>query len=278
MQQVTDSVWVETGLRGSNHGLIETSEGLVLIDGPQKPTDTMRLKAEIERRGTLRYILNTEPHGDHWMSNGFFDVPVVAHDGVRQRMLNIDLDAQLGRIRAMGPDEPALLEGYTPNAPVITFEHVMTLHVGDHTFRMTNMPGHTPYQAAIEVVEEGITFTSDNIFCKVQTWIQEGNPDHWLKALDDLRGLDTETFVPGHGPLTDKGYLNEQGGFVEEWVAYVRGAVDRGMSREQAVESLTDLTDRYAMDVEQEGMAPTVMKLNVANLYDYVTGAGIHAR
>jgi hypothetical protein len=25
-------------------------------------------------------------------------------------------------------------------------------------------------------------------------------------------------------------------------------------------------------------MAPMVMKLNVANLYDYVTGAGIHRR
>ncbi len=32
------------------------------------------------------------------------------------------------------------------------------------------------------------------------------------------------------------------------------------------------------MDVEQDGMAPRVMQLNVANLYDYVTGTGIHGR
>ena len=38
------------------------------------------------------------------------------------------------------------------------------------------------------------------------------------------------------------------------------------------------MTDRYPMDVEQEGMAPMVMRMNVANLYDYVTGAGIHRR
>jgi len=30
------------------------------------------------------------------------------------------------------------------------------------------------------------------------------------------------------------------------------------------------------MDVEQEGYAPRVMRMNVANLYDYVTGGGIH--
>jgi hypothetical protein len=50
------------------------------------------------------------------------------------------------------------------------------------------------------------------------------------------------------------------------------------MTKEQCVASLTALTDRYPMDVEQEGMAPRVMQMNVANLYDYVTRAGIHRR
>ena len=92
-----------------------------------------------------------------------------------------------------------------------------------------------------------------------------------------LRALREETFVPGHGPVCDKSYLNEQGGFIQEWVDYVRNAVGRGMSKAECVANLTALTDRYPMDVEQDGMAPRVMQLNVANLYDYVTGAGIHA-
>ena len=80
MKQISPTVEVEVGKRGSNHGLVTTSDGLVLIDGPHKPSDTLRLKAEIERRGVpLRYILNTEPHGDHLTSNAYFDVPVVAH-------------------------------------------------------------------------------------------------------------------------------------------------------------------------------------------------------
>ena len=58
----------------------------------------------------------------------------------------------------------------------------------------------------------------------------------------------------------------------------MRRAVDKGLGKEAAVASLTAMTDRYPMDVEQDGMAPMVMKLNVANLYDYVTGAGMHAR
>jgi glyoxylase-like metal-dependent hydrolase (beta-lactamase superfamily II) len=115
------------------------------------------------------------------------------------------------------------------------------------------------------------------VFCKVHTWLQEADPAAWLRALDSLRGLREDIFVPGHGPICDKRYLTEQGGFIEEWVAYVRDGVGRGMTRDESVARLTAMTDRYPMDVEQDGMAPMVMRLNVANLYDYVTGAGIHA-
>ena len=50
------------------------------------------------------------------------------------------------------------------------------------------------------------------------------------------------------------------------------------MSKEDSVAGSTLFTGRYPMDVEQDGMAPRVMQLNVANLYDYVTGAGIHQK
>ena len=278
MKQLTGNVFVETELKGANHGIVATSDGIVLIDTPHKPSDAVRLKGEIERRGPLRYIINTEPHGDHWTGNAFFDAPVVAQQGVRARILGADLPAHVARVASFGPEEPELLKNYQPNVPVITFDHEMTLHVGNHTFRMVHMPGHTPYQAAVIVEEEGVVFTSDNIFCKVQTWLQEANPDHWLRALESLRALREEIFVPGHGPVCDKRYLDEQGSFVREWVDYVRGGIERGMNREQCVAHLTALTDRYPMDAGQDGMAPRVMQLNAANLYDYLTGAGIHAK
>jgi glyoxylase-like metal-dependent hydrolase (beta-lactamase superfamily II) len=244
-----------------------------MIDSPHKPSDALKWKAEIEKRGELRYIINTEPHGDHWTGNAFFDAPVIAHEGVRTRILNTDLEEHIARVSAFGPEEPALMEGYTPNAPVITFKNGMTMHVGDHTFEMIHMPGHTLYQAAIIVKEEGVVFTSDNIFHKVQTWLHEANPDLWLVALESLRHLDEDIFVPGHGEVCDKGYLDEQGSFVLEWKEYVKKAIDRGMTRDEAIANLTAMTDRYPMDVGQAGMAPMVMRMNAANLYDYLTGA-----
>ena len=272
MQQLTSNVFVETQVRGCNHGFVTTSDGIVMIDSPHKPSNAMKLKAEIESRGQLRYIINTEPHGDHWTGNAFFDAPVIAHEGVRTRILNTDMAEHLSRVAAFGPEEPALLRGYVHNIPINTFKNGMTLNVGDHTFQMIHMPGHTPYQAAVLIKEEGVVFTSDNIFHKVHTWLHEANPDLWLVALDSLRKLDEEIFVPGHGEVCGKGYLDEQGTFISEWKEYVKGAIDQGMTREEAVANLTKMTDRYPMDVEQEGMAPTVMRMNAGNLYDYLTG------
>jgi cyclase len=276
LQQITSNVFAETQVRGCNHGFVTTSEGIVMIDSPQKPSDALKWKAEIEKHGQILYIINTEPHGDHWTGNTYFDVPVIAHEGVRTRILETDLPSHLARVAGMGPEEPQLLEGYSPNAPIITFKNGMTLHVGDHTFEMIHMPGHTLYQAAILIREEGVVFTSDNIFHKVQTYIQEANPNQWLNALNSLRYLDEEIFVPGHGSLCDKSYLDEQGTYIMEWVDYVRRAVERGMTKEEAIEDLTDMTDRYPMDVGQDGTSPRVMKMNVANLYDFILGQGIH--
>jgi hypothetical protein len=72
--------------------------------------------------------------------------------------------------------------------------------------------------------------------------------------------------------VCDKSYLPEQAAFIQEWKACVKGAIERGMTKDEAIERLTAMTGRYPMDVGQDGMAPGVMKRNVANLYDYLTG------
>ncbi len=114
MQQLTSNVFVETQVRGCNFGFVTTSDGIVMIDSPHKPSTAMWLKAEIEKRGQLRYIINTEPHGDHWTGNAYFDAPVVAHEGVRTRMLNTDMEQHKARVGTYGPEEPALLAGFKP--------------------------------------------------------------------------------------------------------------------------------------------------------------------
>ena len=67
-------------------------------------------------------------------------------------MMATNMDDHVARVGGFGPEEPALLEDYTPNMPVITFKNGMTMHVGDHTFEMIPhawphpVSGGDPYQ------------------------------------------------------------------------------------------------------------------------------------
>ena len=56
MKQITSNVFAETDVRGCNFGYVTTSDGIVMIDSPHKPSDAQRLKAEIAGKGQLRYI------------------------------------------------------------------------------------------------------------------------------------------------------------------------------------------------------------------------------
>lgn len=270
MQQVTQNVFVDTRVRGCNHGFVTTSEGVVMIDTPQVPSDAIRWRDQIAPRGPVRYLFNTEPHADHWTGNTFFDAIVVAHDGVRDRILATGSEEVKQRVQTMGPDEMQHMGGYQPKAPDITFQTELKLRIGDHDFIAIHMPGHTPYQAAIVIPQEGVVFTSDNIFYKCQTFLHEALPYAWLEALEGLRGMDAETFVPGHGEICGKDYLDEQGAFIQEWLRLVQGAIDKGMGKEEAVEQLS-LLDRYPMDIGIDFMGPMVMKWNVNRLWDVLT-------
>ena len=57
MKQLTGNIWVETEVRGCNFGFVTNSDGIVMIDSPHWPSTAMWLKAEIEKRGLLRYPL-----------------------------------------------------------------------------------------------------------------------------------------------------------------------------------------------------------------------------
>ena len=135
---------------------------------------------------------------------------------------------------------------------------------------MIHLPGHTASEIAVYIPEERLVFTSDNVFYKIQTWFHEADPEAWLESLRRLGELDVDVIVPGHGEVCDKGYLGEQAAFIEDWIAAVRDAIKRGLSKEQAQAEISFL-DRYPMGQGMEAVGPIVQQMNVARLYDLLT-------
>ncbi len=256
MERISKNVYAETGFRGCNPGFVITSEGVVMIDTPQMPADAIAWREVIARHGAVRYLINTEPHGDHFTGNCFFDGTVVAHEGTSQAIAAAasDVEGAKERLTQMFPEMASHLEDFSFRLPTITFSERVTLRVGDHTFELINMPGHTPYQVAVFIPEERVVFTSDNIFCRVQAFLQQALPYEWLESLNRLEELEADVFVPGHGSICDRSYIPEMRSVIQSWINAVTRAIEDGLTIEEAQDKLTDI-DPYALEGGVEGFA-----------------------
>jgi cyclase len=266
MQKIGQNVYAETGFRGCNPGFVVTNEGVVMIDTPQMPADAVRWRDEIAEHGPVRYLINTEPHGDHFAGNYFFEGTVVAHQGTREAILAASVEQLKERFKQTDPDSLPLIKDYKYRPPAITFSEQVTLYVGNYTFQLINLPGHTPYQIAVYIPEERVVFTSDNVFGRVQAWLHQAVPYEWLDSLRRLEQLEVDVLVPGHGSICDRSYIREMSAFIQDWIDAVSAAIEQGMSLEEAQEKISFL-DRYPMEPGSEPMAQFVQHMNVARLY-----------
>jgi len=263
MKKISKNIYAETNYRGCNPGFVVTSAGVVMIDTPQMPTDAVKWRDVIAKFGKIKYIINTEPHGDHYSGNCYFKGTVIAHEGTRQAILASNVEQMKAHFKQAAPEEYALMKRFKFRPPTITLTKDMTLYVGDHTFKLINLPGHTPYQVAVYLPEEKAIFTSDNVFYKVPPWLQQAMPYEWIESLKKMEDMEIEVVVPGHGEVCDASYFPEMRLCIQEWIDTVGGIAKQGVTLEEAINKVKIL-DKYPIDPEMRKM---LLRFNVGRLY-----------
>ena len=268
MEKISDAVYVETGFNGCNVGFVVTGEGVVMIDTPQIPSDAIDWRDEIKKYGPVRYVINTEPHIDHFTGNTFFGGTIIGHEGTRDAILTASLEQLKERMKEIAPESLSLLEGFSFRPPDITLSERLTLYLGEHTFQLMNMPGHTPFQTPVYIPEEGVVFTSDNLIGQGHAFFPPGVlPYDWMDSLRRMKELKAEVFVPGHGTICEQGYLDEMIAQIQVWLDRVKAALDEGMSLEEAQDKVT-FQDKYTEPSGPTDMELMFQRISIATLYD----------
>lgn len=266
MEKITDNVYVESKLSRCNTGVVVTAGGVVVIDTPMLPADAKKVAAEIARLGPVRYVINTEPHGDHISGNCYFGGQVVTHEGTRDAILASKVEDFKNMLRMMAPGSPPVDSGFRFRPPDITFSERLTLYLGKHTFRLINLPGHSPYQVAVYVPEERIVFTSDNVVVEGMPYFHQAVPDRWLKSLKEYEKLDVDRVVPGHGRVVDRSYFRQMSQTVQTFIDTVRSAIDKGMSLQETQEKVT--FEGLLPQIPRDERSADVIRMNVTRLYE----------
>ena len=205
-KKIKDGIYVYTAqLNDSNVTIIETQEGVVLIDTGQTPKDSHIVMAALKKVTSqpVRFIIHTEPHQDHTVGNFAFSPPgiVIAHAGATASMKNADNPANIEKRMAVSPEMREAYKGYRLVTPNIEYRDKMTLNVGERTLELYYLKNvHSEADTAIWLPKERIVFTAASVTVK-----RFGNhrpfvsiPDT-LSAIKMMKALNPEVVIPGHG-------------------------------------------------------------------------------
>jgi cyclase len=264
--QLTANVYVETGYQGANVGYITTERGIVMIESPQRPTDAIEWRRQIQEKGKTIYLINTEGHSDHVTGDFFFDVPVICHEKARESIIATDVERLKEMIAGMDPDGVPLVREYRVNTPTITYSERLTLYLGSHTFHLISTPGHTAGQTSVFIPEERVVFTGDNVNYQSPAFLHEAVPYDWLQSLQRIKEMDVDHIVTGHGEVCDRSYLDEWAEFIQEWIDTVKQAIKQGWSKEEAIDKISP-PSRYTV-AQGDEFAKMLVRMNVSHLYD----------
>ena len=252
----------EGGFAGGNLGLSTGEDGVVLIDDGVPPL-TGKLLAAIGSltEDPVAFLINTHVHGDHIGGNealGKLGATIVAHDNLRQRLLDDGLTTAAG-------DVPAPRDAL----PVVTFSDSVSFHLnGRQAFVFHVENAHTDGDAVIHFREDNVIHTGDILFNGLFPFIDldsGGSVVGYIAAQKRILALANEQtkIIPGHGPLATRQDLKAATDMLEDAHGRVRALVEAGQSEEEilAANPLASFHDEWNWGfITTERMTKTLVR------------------
>ncbi|MFC1916678.1 MBL fold metallo-hydrolase, partial [Chloroflexota bacterium] len=138
------------------------------------------------------------------------------------------------------PEGLALVgKNYQPKAPTLTFSERCSLHVGNHTFELFYLPGHTESNIGIYLLPEKVFFSGDNVTSKTQPSLDKSFPLDWVESLKKIEAFDIDFIVPGHGEVCDREEARRFHLFLQQCIGMITDAIKKGMTIGEAADKLS---------------------------------------
>lgn len=206
IRKIADGIYVYVGTNfNSNCGIVITQEGVVLIDSGHNPTDSRAILAAVKKLTPLpvRYLIDSEPHGDHTTGHYVFSPPavIVAHEGATDSMKAAFNPKRNEKLMAESPEMRAAFEGFRFVVPHVEYRQKMTLNVGERTFELFHQKNvHSEADTAVWLPKERVLFSASGIVVnQINIFRPFVTIPDILAAAKMMKALNPEHVIPGHG-------------------------------------------------------------------------------
>ncbi len=198
---------------GANAGIIVGRDGIVVVDTLLSAKEAKRFLLDIRTVSDkpIRYVVNTHYHLDHVFGNCEFarlGAVIIAQENCGKAMEK-SAATTLANIGGYGLSAEEMA-GTTPSYPVLTYGDRMTIHLGDERIELIHArPSHSDGDTLVYLPDKEVLFTGDILFTGYHPFLGEGNIPEWTKGLEEIKGMDVEKIIPGHGPVSGKKDLED---------------------------------------------------------------------
>ena len=169
---------------GANVGLIQTTDGFVVIDTTSREADVRRFLAAVGvSPSDVCLVCITHSHNDHTKGIPIFDCPILAHKLTHQRIAK----------RKSTKSKRQL--------PTEVFEDQRNIDIGGTRLEFIHAGGHTPGSSVVWLPKDKVLFAGDLIFEGRYPFLATADVSDLMKALKWLLTLGAQVIVPGHGLL-----------------------------------------------------------------------------
>jgi glyoxylase-like metal-dependent hydrolase (beta-lactamase superfamily II) len=219
----------------NNPAWVITPDGVVVID-PGSSVQAGRMVVAQLRKTTKKpvtHVFNTHVHGDHWLGNqaileAWPNATMIAHPDMIKKARD---GADAFWIQLMSDMTKGYTDGTRAVIPTVAAADGQEFKIGGKTFRIhSSTDAHSKTDLMIEMVEDRILFTGDNVLSRQVMNLRDGTFKGIIKATDQALALNARLYVPGHGQSGDRAFVAEQKVYFDTLLSEVRRMYDEGKS------------------------------------------------
>lgn len=238
LEKIKDGIYAAISKPGGgavgNAGFVDLGDVLIVFDtfNTQQASKDLRDIAERITNQKVTFVINSHWHGDHIRGNQTFkDLPIISSETTLAKMKEIHpprIEKQKADLEGLNQYIESLEkqldeDGDSKLQDQISFLHELKRSLPDLELVLPNETfmkegtltgtkrsakwftlggGHSFCDSMLYIPEEKVIFMGDLVFVQCHpTFFDETDPKKWRGILKEVREMDIERVIPGHGPI-----------------------------------------------------------------------------
>ena len=244
----------------SNTAFIITKNSVILIDTGTTVAYANQLKKQIAKisKNPIEYIINTHHHPDHFLGNKAFEKSTIFATEYTSNDIKNNGEKYVSNMIGLIGETAYSTHALSPNKLLSSKKLILD----DYELEVLYFNGHTKSDIAILDKNTKTLYASDLIFNQRALSTPHANLKKWIKSLEEIKKLDFDVLVPGHGKVVfSKKVIDENIRYLKYLDEKLISAVENGLT------TFEILSQEVPEDIKNYSMFKEEFERSIINLY-----------